>query len=158
MVKWDSPNGDYRGLGIILALHIDGDDEVHSLSILGPDGLQDVDGYEIDWEHLAQDFGYVGYHNPSSPPSLPLFETLGLGLPKKAADDEDDPNVYETVNLKRHGTQSERETAAEIDKVIFEITKVSKSRSEPAFLPMTHTRILSNGGKDRTSSRRWTEN
>ena len=122
-LNWDSPNGDYRGLGIILAWHIDRDDQVHFLSIRGPDGLQDVDGYEIDWEHLAQDFGYVGYHNPSSPPSLPLFKTLGLGLPKKAADDEDDPNVYETANLKRHGTQSARETAAEIDKVIFEITK-----------------------------------
>ena len=91
------------------------------LTIGGPDGLRDSESFA--WEELVRDFGYVDYHNPASPRTEPAYVTEGPNLPKKAEGDEDDPSVYEAVNLKRLGSQFERNVFTEIDKVILEITK-----------------------------------
>ena len=123
-LNWDSPNGDYRELSCRLKYLISGqEDETTTLTIRGPDGPQYVDGYCIDWKHLAPDFGYVGYHNPASPPSLQLPVTWGPGLTKEAVDGEDDPHVSAAVRYKRQGTPPKSETVAKIDQVILEITE-----------------------------------
>ena len=122
-LSWNGPIGDFRKLSSILTYYLDGDMEVTHLQILGPDGLQDIEGYDIDWEELVRDFGYMGYFNPALPPRKPAYVTVGTNLPKRAEGNEDDPNVYEAINLKRGGTRFERETAGEIEKVISEITQ-----------------------------------
>jgi len=122
-LSWNGPIGDYRELSSILAYYIDGDMEVTWLQIRGPDGLQEIDGYEIDWEELVRDFGYVDYYNPGSRPRKPAYVTAGPNLARRAEGDEDDPNVYEVINLKRSGTKFERTVANEIDQMISEITR-----------------------------------
>lgn len=63
---WTNSIGDYRRFWNTLAEFFDGSDfyETASLTIGGPDGLQNVDDFA--WEDLQRDFGSVFYHNTAS--------------------------------------------------------------------------------------------
>ena len=126
---WTNTFGDYREFWNTLQEFVDSFDfyEMGKLTIGGPDGLINSEGFGweegAEWNDLAREFGYVGYHNPASPRTGPAYVTEGPNLPQKAEGDEDDPSVYEAVNWKRLGSQFQRDVSAEIDKVILEITE-----------------------------------
>ena len=120
---WTNSIGDYRRLWNFLEEFVGGSDfyETASLSIGGLAGLMDVE--EFDWEGLAREFGYVDYYNPSSPRTPQAYVTAGSNLPQKAEGEEDDPNVYEAINLSRTGTEFQQNLLGQIDQVISEITE-----------------------------------
>ncbi len=119
---WTNSIGDYRRLWNVLDEFVSSSDfyETASLSIGGPAGLTDVE--EFDWGGLVREFGYVDYYNPSSPRTPQAYVTAGSNLPKRADGNEDDPNVYEAINLSRTGTEFQRKLLSQIDQVISEIT------------------------------------
>ena len=125
---WSNALGDHRKFWNVLGYHLDRDfsDGMDSLSIGGPDGLREVE--DFDWDTLAREFGYVGYHNPASPHTPSVYNTqrfmdLGSSRSKMAEDDADDVNVHSAVDMKLTGEPFEKDVSIEIDRVIAEITE-----------------------------------
>ena len=119
---WLGPVGDHREFWQVLDYHLHGgDDSFGSLRIGSPDGLREVDNFA--WEKLAPDFGYVGYYNPLAPKMTPAFATYPPAFNTHVWGEDDDPNVYSAVGMKLSREPVDTDIAAEIDRVILEITK-----------------------------------
>ena len=120
--------GDHRQFWNVLGYHLDGDISAGMalLYIGGPDGLREVE--DFNWDALEGDFGYVGYHNPTSPQASSVYHTGSYmdvlqHLPKMAEDDAENANVHAVVDMKLTGEPFEKDVATEIDRVISEITE-----------------------------------
>ena len=147
---WINSIGDYRRFWNPLAEFLDGSNfyETASLTIGGPDGLQNVDDFA--WEDLQRDFGSVSYHNtasretphganvrrgrpdPDNRPPLPGMseaEAAQSRLPRPGmAEGDDDYNVFMLNEAKLSdgfdyypSLEPQQAAAEEIDRVILEI-------------------------------------
>ena len=112
---WNGPIGDYRNLSGIFSFHMS--DSAAFLKIGGLDGVQEIQGEDIDWVALGKEFGYVDFHTPNRNESTYL-----IVRPNSNSTGEDDRSVYKAIDLKSSGTQFEQSVAVEVGRVVSEIT------------------------------------
>ena len=132
---WSNSIGDYRRFRNTLAGFFDGSNfyETATLTIGGPDGLQNIDDFA--WDDLQRDFGSVSYHNPASRETLHNANVRrgrphpSDQLPKPGmAEGDDDYNVFILNEAKLSdgfdyypSLEPQQAAAEEIDRVILEI-------------------------------------